>query len=528
MIKHIIIVGGGTAGWATMCLALDRIHPRTNIKLTLIEPKDLPIIGVGESTTGLFPKLIKTCYHLGDEHEFLRETGSTYKYGIRHSDWRVIGEHFDNPNGFHTNNWVNYPQPEYDFLRIHHVAQNNMPHTIFLSNRAMAENKIYYVQGITPDNPYPNLLGSSAGDKFLDLNDHGYHLATWETVEYLRKKCMTTGRINLINDKVVDVIRDENDMVTKLKLEHGEVEADFFIDCTGFKRTLISHNNKFVSYKSNLLLDSAVAFPQVYQRGEKIRNYTHAKAMKNGWMWESPTQERMGRGYNYSSDLNTEDEILQELEEHFGYEVPVLARIKYNSGRMEKTWYKNVLATGLASAFLEPLEAASLHGTLREMEYFFENSFNGALDMRGDAVQNNFNEVIADFWDDVRDFMLWHYQNSRQDSEFWRQSSHKDRLSDKLRNNMEMWKYKMPRGDDYHNGKRESLMSLGNVLWYQTAIGMKILDPEVARKELEYFGLNPIIEQDMKHFKDMSDYILPKMMCTDEYYKTILNNSGTI
>lgn len=57
---------------------------------------------------------------------------------------------------------------------------------------------------------------------------------------------------------------------------------------------------------------------------------------------------------------------------------------------------------------------------------------------------------------------------------------------------------------------------------------MKILDPEVARKELEYFGLNPIIEQDMKHFKDMSDYILPKMICTDEYYKTILNDPGTI
>lgn len=526
MIKHIVIVGGGTAGWATMCLAIDRISADHNIKLTIIEPKDLPIIGVGESTTGQFPLLIKTAKHLGDEAEFLRETGSTYKYGIRHSDWRVVGEHFDNPNGFATDNLTRYPTQDYDHLRIYHVAQNNMPHTAFLSNRAMAENKIYYMDYVPIANPYPGFLGKGGGPRFFDLNDHGYHLATWETVEYLRKKCLATGRINIINDKVVDVIRDENDMVTKLKLEHSEVEADFFIDCTGFKRTLIKHNNKFISYKNSLLLDSAIAFPQVYQRGEKIRCYTHAKAMKNGWMWESPTQERMGRGYNYSSDLNTEDEIMQELEEHFGYEVPVLARIKYDSGRMDKFWRKNVLSTGLASGFLEPLEAASLHSTMKQIEHFFEAYFHGHLNMSGEVIQDKYNETIADFWDDIRDFMLWHYQNSRQDSEFWRHSSHADRLSDKLRGNMELWKIRLPRNDDYHNGKKGSLLTLGNILWYQTAIGMKLLDPKLAQQELDYFGLNDVVKHDMKHYTELSDYMLPKLMDTDEFYKTVLNYPG--
>lgn len=523
MIKHIVIVGGGTAGWATMCLAIDRIHAHHNIKLTIIEPKDLPIIGVGESTTGQFPLLIKTCQHLGDEHEFLRVTGSTYKYGIRHSDWKFVGEHFDNPNGFITDNYTNYPQRNYDYLRIHHVAQNNMPHKIFLSNRAMAENKIYHIKNVPANNPYPEFIGNS-GSKFLDLGDHGYHLATWETVEYLRTKCLATGRINIVNDKVVDVIRDEKGMVTKLKLENSELEGDFFIDCSGFKRTLIKHENKFVPFKNHLLLDSAIAFPQLYKRGEKVKCYTHAKAMKNGWMWESPTQERMGRGYNYSSELNTEDEIMQELEEHFGYEVPVLARIKYDSGRMEKFWNKNVLSTGLASGFLEPLEAASLHSTLKQIEHFFETYFHGYLDMSDDVIQKRYNETIADFWDDIRDFMLWHYQNTRQDSEFWRQSSSPDRLSDKLKNNIEMWKYRLPREDDYHNGKRNSLLSLGNVLWYQTAIGMDLLDPELARKEIEYFGLQQNIDRDMEHFKKLSDYLIPLMTDTDDYYKTVLND----
>lgn len=522
MIKNIVIVGGGTAGWVSACVCLDKIPRNSDIKISVIEPKDIPIIGVGEATTNEFVALIKNSYHLGDEDEFLRETGSTYKLGIRHTDWHTVGQHYDNPNGFSTHNRVRFPQDSYDYLRIYHVAQNNMEHNAFLPNRAMIENKLYYID-VEPNNPYPEALGHIPGKRMFDYGDHAYHLATWETVDYLRKKCVATGRVNVVNDKVIDVIRDENGMVTKLKMEHTEIDGDFFIDCTGLKRTLIKENNKFVSFKNHFLLDTAVAFPEPYGEGEKIRTYTHAKAMKNGWMWESPTQNRMGRGYNFSSSLTSEEEVLKELEQEFGKEIDIKIRVKYESGHMEKTWVKNVLSTGLASSFIEPLEATSIHGTIKELKYFFENYFHGYLDMRGEAIQKSYNETISGFWWDVCDFILLHYQNSRQDSEFWRLSSHSDRLTDKLRNNLEVWKYRLPRPDDYHNGKRDSLMSLGNTLIYQTAIGMKLLNPELARKELEYYGLNDIVKEDMEHFKKLSSYIAPRMMDADQYYKTVLN-----
>lgn len=523
MIKHIIIVGGGTAGWTSACLCLDRIPKNSDIKITLIEPKDIPIIGVGEATTNEFVSLIKGSYHLGDEEEFLRETGSTYKLGIRHTDWHTVGKHYDNPNGFQTFNRVNFPISSYDYMRVYHIAQNHMEHNIFIPNRAMQENKLYYID-VEMNNPFPEVLGYVPGKRMYDFGDHAYHLATWETVDYLRKKCLATGRINIVNDKVLDVIRDENDIVTKLKMEHSTIEGDFFIDCTGFKRTLIAHKNKFISFKNNLLLDTAIAFPEEYKEGEKIRSYTHAKAMKNGWMWESPTQQRMGRGYNFCSELTSEEEVLKELEQQLGYVPDVKIRVKYDSGHMERTWVKNVLSTGLSSSFLEPLEATSIHGTIKELKYFFDNYFHGYIDMRGEAIQNSYNETISNFWSDVRDFILWHYQNTRQDSEFWRLSSHKDRLSDKLKFNMEVWKQKLPRPDDYHNGRRDSMMGLGNVLIYQTAIGMKLLDPELARKELDYYQLNEVIQNDMDYFKRLSAYVVPRMMSADEYYKKVLNN----
>ena len=55
-IKKIVIVGGGTAGWSTAHHFLNNTHPDTEI--IVVATKEVPIIGVGESTTGRFKDLI--------------------------------------------------------------------------------------------------------------------------------------------------------------------------------------------------------------------------------------------------------------------------------------------------------------------------------------------------------------------------------------------------------------------------------------------------------------------------------------
>ncbi len=85
--SSIVIVGGGTAGWLA-ALILGDVAKRRNAPcaITVVESSRIGTIGVGEGTTAVFRQMLR---HLGiDEMEFLRETGATIKYGIRHQDWR--------------------------------------------------------------------------------------------------------------------------------------------------------------------------------------------------------------------------------------------------------------------------------------------------------------------------------------------------------------------------------------------------------------------------------------------------------
>ena len=49
-VRSVGVVGGGTAGWFS-ALALKRAFP--SLAVTLLEARDVPVIGVGEATTPL-------------------------------------------------------------------------------------------------------------------------------------------------------------------------------------------------------------------------------------------------------------------------------------------------------------------------------------------------------------------------------------------------------------------------------------------------------------------------------------------
>ena len=93
----IVIVGGGTAGWLAALILGDVASERRKVPcaITVVESGRIGTIGVGEGTTAVFRQMLR---HLGiDEMEFLRGTGATIKYGIRHRDWRRLGHSYDGP-----------------------------------------------------------------------------------------------------------------------------------------------------------------------------------------------------------------------------------------------------------------------------------------------------------------------------------------------------------------------------------------------------------------------------------------------
>ena len=78
-IKKIVIVGGGTAGWIT---ALNLLQ-KTFCDIVVVSSKEIPIIGVGESTTGKLAELVNIEGSMTniDEKELIKKTGSTFKLG---------------------------------------------------------------------------------------------------------------------------------------------------------------------------------------------------------------------------------------------------------------------------------------------------------------------------------------------------------------------------------------------------------------------------------------------------------------
>src|SRR5690606_5156100 len=96
------------------------------------------------------------------------------------------------------------------------------------------------------------------------------------------------------------------------------LEADFFIDCTGFRSLLLQGALKvpFKSYKENLFNDAAVVLPT--QIASPITPATRSTALSNGWAWQIPLTNRYGNGYVYSRDYINTDQAEVELRQHLG------------------------------------------------------------------------------------------------------------------------------------------------------------------------------------------------------------------
>ena len=513
-VKNIVIVGGGTAGWATAHHFINNTSPDT--KITVVAAKEIPIIGVGESTTGRFNDLIRNSkLSLGDENEFLKETESTFKIGIKHTDWHTIGKSFYSPLGDNYYNHLTYPSKHYDMYRVWHIAKGKEYIGTFQA-RLMAQDKLHFLDG---QNVYTELA------KKFEGHPVAYHLDTYKVGQYLKRKAINCkSKLKYIDGKVEGFAQDKNGFVKHIILKgNKKVKGDLFVDCTGFARVLIDkiEKNKWVSYQNNLLVDSALNFNYEREEDEPIRNYTHAWAQKYGWCWEIPTQTRMGCGYVFSSQYIDFDKAYNEISKKIKRKIKVQREIKFNTGRLEKFWCKNVLSTGLSSAFIEPLEATSIHATMIQITHFLENYFKRDMTFKCDLFQKQYNSEMTQMWDNIRDFIVLHYKTPRKDTKFWIDSTKNERLSPRLRDMLEKWKYRMPRVIDYINDKNNNFYSIGNTLYYQILIGMKLLDPKMAKDELKNYGLYDFAKENYKRITKNVQDTLPKFPTTNEYYKSL-------
>jgi glycine/D-amino acid oxidase-like deaminating enzyme len=421
MKRRIVILGGGTAGWMAANLMAARWQQR-DFRITLVESPDIGIIGVGEGST---PQLKGFMQSIGvDEAEWMPACNATYKAGIEFRGWssRPGFDSYFHPFPAQPDD---YTAPAFfynSFIRRQGVDVEAHPDPFFLATH-LAKHK----------------LAPIASENFPFEINYGYHFDSGLLGEFLGKVARTRG-VEHLRAKVTDAKVGENGDIAALLTDDGRlIEADLFVDATGFRALLIQQalHVPFLSFAGNLFNDAAVVLPTPPE--ETVDCQTVSTALGHGWAWRIPLTHRIGNGYVYSSRFVDADAAETEFRQHLGLlDADIEARhLKMRVGRLERHWAGNCLAVGLSQGFIEPLEATALHLVQETVVGFIENYEAGNFTS---GYQERFNDSINARFENVRNYIVCHYRvSARKDTEYWIENGRNEQLSSSLRSVLETW-----------------------------------------------------------------------------------------
>ena len=400
-LNSIVIVGGGSAGWMTAAALSSAIG--TGCKITVIESEQIGTVGVGEAT---IPPIKTFNRMVGiDEADFLRRTKGTFKLGIEFQDWAREGQRYFHPFGPFGK--------QFDLLPIHQhwlrerALGRARPLDDYSMAWAMASRKRFNKPASDP---------RSLASTF----DYAYHFDATLYALYLRELSEQRG-VQRVEGKIVDAaLRGQDGFVTSVRLEDGrDIAGELFIDCSGFRGLLIEEllHTGYDDWSAWLPCDRAVAVPSEVD-GPALP-YTRSSARAAGWQWRIPLQHRNGNGYVYCSAHLGDDEAAASLLGHLdGRPLGEPRFLRFTTGRRKQSWNRNVIALGLASGFLEPLESTSLHmvqsGISRLLALFPDRDFDPLL-------AEEYNRLTTHEAERIRDFLILHYKlTARADTPLWR------------------------------------------------------------------------------------------------------------
>jgi len=433
-IEHIVILGGGTAGWLTAAVLAAEFEPQSGVQITLIESPNTPTIGVGEGT---WPSMRSTLLKIGiSEAEFIATCSATLKQGTRFTSWT------------HGNGEIYY----HPFTLPHGYTDINL-----------AE---YWSQGLLGDASFahcvtPQFSVCEAGlapkqvsvPEYAYTLNYGYHLDAGKFAGLLAQHAVNHLGVRHVTADMHGVTMLPNGDIASLETDQGAFSGDLFVDCSGFRSLLLGEHYGVPNSTMDHILfnDRALAVQVPYLDPlESIATTTRATAHQTGWFWDIGLQHRRGVGAVFSSQHGNSTQVVEALDKYLkgsGYE-PGLAKheprlIEFTPGYRQSFWHRNCVAIGLSAGFIEPLEASAL--VLVELSARFLADQLPRDRQQMDTVAKRFNTEFTERWEQIIEFLKLHYVLSRRDdSPYWQDHRHETTIPATLSEKLSDWRFRCP------------------------------------------------------------------------------------
>lgn len=435
-VQNIVIVGGGTAGWITAGLLAAR-HKNgadNGVSITVIESPDIPTIGVGEGT---WPTIRKTLSRIGiKETEFLLACNASFKQGSRFDGW-VNGQDDDS---YHHPFELPVSQSAGDLL---HAWKSFAPEKSFAEAICVQSGSI--LKNLAPrQRSMPDFVGAM---------NYAYHLDAVKMAKLLKDHIIGNLGVTYISDHVTKIVGARDADIDGVKTrDHGVIEGDLFIDCTGQASLILGqhYDVKFVDQTHILFNDRAVVTQLSVAEDSSIKSETISTAHEAGWIWDIGLTSRRGIGCVYSSKHMSEDcaeEVLRGYAN--GPDDLKVRHLKFKSGHRQHFWHQNCLAIGLSAGFLEPLEASAIVLVELSAERLAENLPVTRAAMRAEAKK--FNEIFSYRWARIIDFLKLHYVLSQRPEPYWQDNRNPESIPERLQGYLDIWKHRPPSKFDFEH-----------------------------------------------------------------------------
>jgi tryptophan halogenase len=440
-VRRVVVVGGGSAGWIAACrLAAQARRIGSGVRVTLVESRHVPTVGVGEGT---WPTMRNTLAKIGiTETDFIRSCDAAFKQGARFVGWT---------DGTPQDGYYHPLNPPAGATEI-----DLAPHWLHgaAENASFADWVDYQ----------PMLCDAGLGPKTIVMPEYAghanyaYHLDAGKFATLLREHGVgTLGIDHVLGDVVRPQMSDHGDIV-HLELADGRtVAGDLFIDCTGFAARLIGgvYQVPFRRCGDVLFADRAMALQVPYaDEGAPIICHTVSTAQDAGWIWDIGLWTRRGVGHVYSSAHTSDDAAETALRRYVGPAAEGLSarRITIDAGHRTRFWQNNCVAVGLSAGFIEPLEASALMLIEASMDAIADRLPRTRAAM--DVMARQFNATFTHHWMRIIEFLKLHYVLTRRtDTDFWRDNVAASSIPDGLAERLELWRHHSPGPQDFDHAR---------------------------------------------------------------------------